>query len=473
MNPIKEINKLKADKIDSISFTGVRKYLQEYVKSLPEYEEKWKDFFEAGAGVTMTDIAAGVTTFLAFNAYMNRKDSLLDYSALPTTVNSISTTLGYKPNRRTSPEIEITLDSPKQIYWKKEEPIARIGSKPLSLLRDHWLKAGVNVIKVVSGHWDKLEMTIQDSKDYLNVQVEGNVDNLHYHLFLNETEVETTLNVEDMNEDNILLRTHNSGLFIIFGNGTHGRRASIGDELKFEFIVPGLKLLNTKLTENDISLDVEGEITKVKVLNPGSDPDSVDKMVALAPGYHSTRRMLRSYGDYNYIGASYEGMISCQARPKSNSCCAREVVYLRNDELKLTPYQREEFEKHLNAHAEFGIEHFILDPKKIHVDVRLKIVVEDLADRDAIEKAFKEHYQKMCRKLGGTFSPGSIYTIKDFDDVKSVYIQYPLQDNQAGFGKYFSLRRFEIEWIPLGTFSMDQLSAGTDLEIGYEEYPDQ
>ena len=79
----------------------------------------------------------------------------------------------------------------------------------------------------------------------------------------------------------------------------------------------------------------------------------------------------------------------------------------------------------------------------------------------------------MCKKLGGTFSPGSIYTIKDFDDVKSVYIQYPLQDNQAGFGKYFSLRRFEIDWIPLGTFSMDQLSAGTDLEIGYEEYPDQ
>lgn len=461
---------MKVDKIDSISFTGVRKFLQTYVKSLPEYEEKWKDFFEAGAGVTMTDIAAGVTTFLAFNSYMNRKDSLLDYSALPSTVNSIATTLGYKPNRRTSPELEITIDVPKQVFWKKETPIARIGSKPLSLLKDQWLKVGVNVLTVVSGYWDKLEITIQDSKDYLNLQVEGSVDNKHYHLYLNSQEIPTTLNVEDMNEENILLRTHNSGLFIIFGNGTHGRKPVIGDQLKFEFIVPGLKLLNTKLDENDVSLNVEGELKKVKVLNPGSDPDSTDKMVALAPGYHSTRRMLRSYGDYAYIGASYEGMVSCQARPKSNSCCAREVVYLRADEQKLTPHQREDFEKHLNEHAEFGIDHFILDPKKIFVDVKLKVVVEDTADRESIEKAFKEHYLKMCKKLGGSFSPGSVYTIKDFDDVRSVYIQYPLLDKQAEFGKYFSLRRFEIEWIPLGTFSIEQLRAGTDLELGYEEF---
>ena len=463
---------MRVDKINSISYTGVRKYLQNYVKSLPDYEQKWKDFFEAGAGVTVTDIAAGVTTFLAFNSYMNRKDSLLDYSALPSTVNSIATTLGYKPNRRTAPVIEITIDMPRQVFWKKEDPIARIGSKPLSLPRDTWLNRGVNKIIVVSGSWDKLEMILKDSKDYLNLQVEGSVDNFYYHLYLNETEIPTVLNVEDMNPENILLRTHNSGLFIIFGNGTHGRKPVIGDDLKFEFIVPGLKLLNTKLAMTDVSVLVEGEVTGVKVLNPGSDPDSTDKMVALAPGYHSTRRMLRSYGDYAYIGASYEGMISCQARPKSNTCCAREVVYLRDDELLLTPTQRENFEKHLNEHAEFGIDHFILDPKKIHVDVKLRVVVDELADRDEIERVFKEHYLKMCKKLGGKFSPGSIYTVKEFDTVRSVYIQYPLQDRQADFGKYFTLRRFHIDWIPLDSFSMEALAAGTDLEVGYEEFGD-
>ena len=80
--------------LKSINFPEVKKFLKNYVESKPEYESKWKDFFESGAGTNLIDIAAATTAFLGFNSYMARKDSMLDYSALPSTVMTIASTIG-------------------------------------------------------------------------------------------------------------------------------------------------------------------------------------------------------------------------------------------------------------------------------------------------------------------------------------------------------------------------------------------
>ena len=43
--------------LKSTSFPEVKKFLIEYVESKPEYESKWKDFFESGAGTNLIDVA--------------------------------------------------------------------------------------------------------------------------------------------------------------------------------------------------------------------------------------------------------------------------------------------------------------------------------------------------------------------------------------------------------------------------------
>lgn len=179
--------------------------------------------------------------------------------------------------------------------------------------------------------------------------------------------------------------------------------------------------------------------------------------------------MIRSAGDYKWVGSSYQGVISCQGRPHSNTCCARDIVYLREDELKFTPYQREEFEKFLKEHDMYGVEYFILDPKRILVDVKLKIVIDERADRASIEEAIRKLYENQTLKFASSFSPGSVFSMKSNEYMKAIYIQYPLKDRKAKFGEYFKLGSLNIEWVIASQLNTEDLSSGTDLEVGYVE----
>ena len=85
--------------ISSISYDEIRNYLENYIQSLPEYAQKWKEFYEGGAGQTVLNVASGVTAFLAFSAYLNRKNSLLDYGVLPSSIVEIAVANGFIYNR--------------------------------------------------------------------------------------------------------------------------------------------------------------------------------------------------------------------------------------------------------------------------------------------------------------------------------------------------------------------------------------
>lgn len=453
--------------LKSTSFPEVKKFLKEYVESKPEYESKWKDFFESGAGTNLIDVAAGVTAFLGFNSYMARKDSLLDYSALPSTVMTIASTLGYSYNRKASPRVRITITSLKNIPHKKEIPIGNIKGRNVSLTRDEIIKAGTHTYEAVVGDWTKQSTVIYESKDFFNLSIDGVVDNRYYNLLLNDEYVPLVKNQEELDSKSVLIRSHKEGIYLIFGNGVQGRKAEIATTLDFEYIIPSDKFLGLNFNSQDLQLNIDAEKENVQILDQGSNPDSTEKLVALAPGYYGTQRTLISYSDYEFIGASYEGLVSCKARPHTKKCCAVDVFYLRQDEEKFTSTQLQEFEDYLEKHSLLGTAYFIYPPSPIDIEAQIKIVLKNPLYKDVVEDIIKSHLEFQCMKLGNKFSMASISGL-ELPEGTRVYIDFPIQDKQAKEYQYFRLKRIDFKYISID--SPLEIAQGIDISRGYTEY---
>nr|DAP65165.1 MAG TPA: baseplate wedge protein [Caudoviricetes sp.] len=453
--------------LKSITFPEVKKFLKNYVESKPEYESKWKDFFESGAGTNLIDIAAATTAFLGFNSYMARKDSMLDYSALPSTVMTIASTLGYVYNRKAAPRIKVKFNSARNVAWDRFTPIGTIKGRNVCLAENSMIKYGSNTFELVVGDWVKVEKTVYETKDYYSFPVDGVVDNRFYDLYINDEHVNLTTVQEELNKTNVLIRSHKEGVYLIFGNGSQGRKIELASQIRFEYIVPADKFLDLNFNVDDLKLNIDAEITESKIIDQGSNPDSTDKMVALAPGYYGTQRNLISYSDYEYIGASYEGLVSCKARPHTDKCCTVDVFYLRQDEQKFTPTQLQEFEDYLEKHSMMGTAYFVYPPSPIDVEARLKIYLPDPKMKDTVEELIKSHLNFQCMKLGSNFTMASIASL-DLPTGVRVYIDYPIQDKKGKEYQYFRIRNLEFEYVSNNTLS--SVSQGIDINRGYREY---
>jgi hypothetical protein len=451
---------------NSLSYSSIRQQLEEYVQSLDGYETTWKDFYEGGAGQTVLDVGSGIAAFLAYTAYMNRRDTMLDFGQLPSTIVSIGTALGYHYNRKMAPILQITFNSASSVFWDREDPIGSYKGQDICLLESTQINSGSNTIRVAVGSWKSYETTINETKDFFNLMVEDDIDNNYYSLLVNGEVTETTLAPENLTSSSVLLRSYLTGVFLIFGNGILGRKATVGDTIRFEYIVPSANLAETIIEASDISLFPEAtEITTI-TLDPGSTPDTTEKIVAVAPGYFSARRQLTSLSDYKAIAGSYNGISAANARKRKVDCCAVEVTYVRYDRSLMTEAMKTDFYNYMMKHAILGTEIYIIDPVFTFVDVSLTMVITRTADTQAIRNVVNETLQSMCLKPGALFSISSLASAA-IPGLIRMYFNYPIVDKQAEFNRYFVLRDVNINFT---TDNTAVLSGGSDVTLGYEDY---
>lgn len=451
--------------ISSISYDEIRNYLENYIQSLPEYAQKWKEFYEGGAGQTVLNVASGVTAFLAFSAYLNRKNSLLDYGVLPSSIVEIAVANGFIYNRSCCPRLRITFTTNVESFYKKEIIIGNYKSFNLSLLEDTHIVKGENTIDVAIGEWDSTILTISDTTEYYGFMIESDIDNNYYELFLNDKILPTTLYPENLDKTNVLIRSYRNGIYIISGNDLLGKKLNPSDKIKINYIIPSKKLSNAVIDIKDIQLLFSDfVIKKIDTIDYGSDPDSDNKLVALSPGYKLTHRILMSLGDFKYLGGAYQGLISANAKPNGNICCNVDVTYLRQDENLFTDQQKNEFLQYLKDHSILGMSINLIDPKVCKVNIRLKILLESSSvSTSDIQDKIKEIYERMCFNLGGIFSPGSILA-NSISGVSRIYLVNPIADRQAEWNEYFRLDSLFIEF---ETNELKLLQSGTDLQSGY------
>ena len=224
--------------LKSISFEEIKAYLENYVKNMPDYKTKWKDFYEGSAGVTLIELAAGICSFLSFTSYMNRKDSLLDYSSLPSTINSIAATLGYVINRKAVAKLKIKFDSQEEVYWNRENPIGNWMGRDLVLLNNQNIKIGSNEIEVAIGTWETYTNTLTEVMDFKTLLVERDIDNNIYEAYINSNRIKVVKSAENLDKESVLMKTTNKGAYIIFGNGLFGIKYSSGQVFKLLYIKP-------------------------------------------------------------------------------------------------------------------------------------------------------------------------------------------------------------------------------------------
>lgn len=446
----------------SLSFDAILADLTTYVQSLPEYSTQWKDFYEGGAGKTVLDVGSAISSYLALLSYLNRRDSILDFSTLKTTVVGIASALGYVYNRDTAPllQIQVTVDT--DTVWDKLNPIGMYGDYELSLLETTTLPKGTSTITVAVGAWTSYTATATSSAEFQKLLIEGNVDNMHYELLVNGSPVTLETAVEDLDDTNAVIRSYTTGVFIIFGNGTLGRLLKVNDQVTFNYIQPSTKLTSLTLAPTDVSL-YTGTASAVSVADQGSTSDSADKLVALAPGYYSTKRRLVTLGDYKYLGGAFQGLTGAVAEKTSGLCCSVDVVYVRQDEAKLTEYQRSLYQAYLDKYSLVGVENNIVDPTPISVDASFICVVSKSADTTAITSAIRTYLSKMCLIPGGIFAVSGLQSV-NIDGLIRLYYVAPIVDKQAEYNQYFRLANLSIQYT---TDTTSILSNGSDKTAGY------
>lgn len=446
----------------SLSFDAILADLTKYVQSLPDYNTSWKDFYEGGAGKTVLDVGSAISSYLALLSYLNRRDSILDFSTLKTTVVGIAAALGYIYNRQSAPLIQIQVTVDTDTVWDKLNPIGTYGDYELSLLETTTLPKGTSTITVAIGSWVAYTYTSASAAEFQKILVEGSVDNNHYSLTVDGNSVNLVTAVEDLDATNAIIRSYTTGVFIIFGNGTLGKQLTTNDEVVFEYIDPSAKLTSLSLETTDVSLYV-GSVASVSVLSQGSNSDTSDKIVALAPGYYSTKRRLVTLGDYKYLGGAFEGLTSAMAEKTPGSCCSVDVAYVREDEAKLTEYQRNQFQSYLDGYSLVGVTNNIIDSTPINVDVSLVCVVAKTADTVSITDSIKSYLQKMCLISGGLFAVSGLQSIAVTGLIRLYYVA-PIVDRQADFDQYFRLNTLNITYT---TDTNSIISNGTDKAAGY------
>lgn len=451
---------------ESLSFSAIKTDLETYIKSLSDYETTWKDFYEGGAGQTVLDVGSGIAAFLSFAAYLNRRDTMLNFGQLPSTVVSIGAALGYHYNRSVAPKMKITFVSDSNVFWDKLDPIGTYKGISICLLESTQINKGTNTITVVVGDWVTYSYTATETKDFTSMMVEGDIDNVYLNLRVNDSIVDIVIDIEQLKPTSVQLRSYLTGVFLIFGNGQLGRKLTVNDVLDFEYIKPAGVLAETIISSSDVQVVLGSVVTEVITLDPGSNPDTTDKIVAVAPGYYATKRRLISLADYKAIGSAYQGIASANARKSVTGCCAVDVAYVRFDQSIMTPSMKVEYYNYMMQYAMLGNEIKIVDPIYTYVDLSVKIVVTRKADTAAIRTQVMAYLNSMCMKLGQLFTPSGLWSL-DIPEVIRPYVNFPIIDRQAKWNQYFVLRSADISFTTDTTVIW---SGGTDPTLGYEDY---
>lgn len=448
--------------IKSISFEEIRNKLYAWLASKPNLNSRWRDFYVGGAGSNLVELAAAIGAFLAYSAYMNRRDSLLEYTTLGSSATAIGSSIGYIYNRKVATGLRVKFLAHSSAYLPRETVIGSYKSHSISLKESVQLRPGLNTLDVVFGAWKSQTQTVPDTKDFISIMFEGDVDNKLYELYTSSIRTPVVLEAEELNPDNALLRSFEDGVFVVYGNGHLGKQVQAGQTVELKYLQPSI--LNEDFLLSALQLNLDGDIEAAEITEHGSMPDSIDKIKAVAPAYHASRRILTGLESYKAIISAYQGNISGSARPFPKSCCKWNVCYLRKDEKKYTPEQELEFIKYLSKYAMYGSEFIVVDPVRIPVRVKLRVVVSELADTQAILAEIRKTLEKQCLKLDVTFSPGVLHGLET-EGIRRLYLEYPIADKTADYNQYFALEDLNVEFT---TDNYLTLSNGTDAGKGYD-----
>jgi hypothetical protein len=447
---------------NSLSYESILSDLTMYVQSIQDYNVKFKDFYEGGAGSTILELISGLGTFISRIAMANRRETYLPEAKLTSSIVAIATTLGYPINRINSTQLTLTIFFTEYVTWTKENPIGFYNGISVSLVEDGNFVPGNNTVTVVLGTWTSYNYTNYNTGTFSKILIRDTVDNTFFNLTVNGTLVSIVNNAESLNNSNVLQRTYYYGVFLIFGDGIIGKSLSLNDNILFEYIRPGTITSDISFNSSVLNLNT-GLLVSGSIITYGSNADSNAKLVAVAPGYYSTRRRLITLSDYNHIGLSYQGIASVNAVKTPAICCSVNLAYITVSGMILLPSEKTAFLNYLNNFSLIGTSVNLIDPKIIYVNINLLVIISQTANTGNITASISNYLNSMTYQLGALFSVSGIFSL-GLPGVVRIYLNYPLVDKLADYHEYFIISNLDVQYSnDITTIG----SMGTNPSLGY------
>lgn len=446
-----------------MSFESIKADLVNFVKTLDDYDVKWKDFYEGGAGTTLIQLISGVGAFLSYQAVMSRRESYLETAKLKSSVYGIANALSYPINRESAPVLKLTVSSSSTFTIDHEQSFGMYKKYPLSTISDKLVVSGSNVINCVIGEWKRFEVTSSLTKAFTFLVIEDLVDNDHVELFINGSLVELTKYAEELNPGNVLIKTFQYGVLLVFGDGSVGKLLSTSDVVSFRYVqvqsVTGVRSVDV----NDIKLNFTTTSIVAESTTPGYAEDSLDKISVIASGYYTAKRRLITLSDHVFVAKGFQGIISANAERDQFKCCTVYLSYLFDHLSDASPTEKAELLAYMEEFALLGVDIILSDPTPIYVDVDMTIIAEITADVNEIRNLVQSKLQSMSNKLGETFHITSLLT-ETLPGARRIYLNYPISDRTSNYNQYFKLRNVSVI---VTTDNTVILSQGTNLNLGY------
>jgi len=107
----------------SLSYEQIRQDLLDYVSSKPD-SQKWIDYLESGAGITITDLIAGLGSFHAFKQLMRRQESYLDLAQLESSIIELAFNRGFMLAPTDTLKVDITFTTNSTVQIDAEDIVA-------------------------------------------------------------------------------------------------------------------------------------------------------------------------------------------------------------------------------------------------------------------------------------------------------------------------------------------------------------
>ncbi len=483
------------------SYTKILEGLQQNVEARIDFDS-WKDFYESGSGVTITQLLAGFGAFLSYNALSSRRESGLYTAKLRSSVYAICDTLGYPPNRKVSAQIQLQIRVITPIFCDRETPLGYLGGTPLSLVNSFHFTGGTHLTDIICGKWESFTYTSDTNRAFAEVQFPDtdidSIDNRFIELYINGELVELTLFPEELTTNNVLIKTMADRISLIFGFQNLGRQLLKGDSIEVKYIRVG-NLPTTGYNLSNVSLDIVGVVVDELIFIENlASADSMLKLTRVASGYFATKRRMVSAEDHEYLIMSYPGILGAKVNPgwcqttvdtittnhyekyyersecravdgdwqRPFECCTIEVAYLYTDEHIMLDTEEEALIDYLDDFRMQGEELTFRDPEVVMIDAQVTLVIQEGTDISGFDQYIRDELGKQMFILGGTFYTANIVTAGNLlVGVVRTYLTKPIVDKRLPFWKYFKLRSLDVSYT---TNANEVLEFGSSQDSGYQ-----
>lgn len=379
-----------------VSFDAIATDFLEYVKSKPDYA-KWKDFYESGSGVTITELMAGLATYLRFSMVANRRETYLHYAEHVSSSKAIAQTLGYSAFRGKNPHLRLTVNPTSTQVLKKMDIIGEHQGQDIVALADYTINLGQAVdVDVALGPLKTEDVSIESADLKVFRFTSPNVSD-DILLTLNGDALPVSNLIPDLLDNYYVTLSNAMGAVdVMYLNNVAGaaNTYNTGDVLQLRYVE-----LSTLVQDHDELDFFYGDIQSVSTLDNFTEHEKVGAIKVNAPLHHETQLTVRSREDYpNLLLLNLPGAVDANSRDVSPAVVS--ITYVKDDLSLLTEQEKADVLVKLDKYRPFGIDMAgIEDPIQVDavldVTLTLKVPFESVGqnqidtDVDAIMNSYE------------------------------------------------------------------------------------